>query len=119
MLVTCIQSELHFIDPALEGGRDTDLSLSYALEQSIVQGTHLTARVAGFAAPNINNKEAVSRDDNPQCNLLTPDPVYKKNAMVNNNVPRYARDVLSEYGPFAIIGGAKHPWPTGWMKNNS
>ncbi|KAJ4864857.1 hypothetical protein T069G_01387 [Trichoderma breve] len=84
-LVTCIRSDIHFIDAALEGGRGTDLQLSYARAPDIVQGTRLTTRAMGFATPN--NKEAVSRDDNPQCHLLTPDPTYKGNVLANNSVP--------------------------------
>ncbi|KAF3072340.1 hypothetical protein CFAM422_005227 [Trichoderma lentiforme] len=106
-LVTCSQNELHFIDAALEGGRGTDLQLSYARTPDIVQDTRLTMRVMDFAAPNTDNKEAASHDYNPQCHLLTPDPIYKRNALVNNNVPTCARDVLSEHVSLVIIGEAK------------
>lgn len=39
----------------------------------------------GLLLLTTNNNEAVYRDDNPQCHLPTPDPVYKRNAPVNNN----------------------------------
>lgn len=101
------QSDIHFIDAALEGGRGTDLQLSYARAPDVVQSTRLTTRVMDFAAPNIDNKEAVSHDYNSQCHFLTPDPVYKRNALVNNNVPTCARHVLSEHVSLVIIGAAK------------